>query len=117
MYGSSDRLQFASVDVDAAKDVAGVFQISAMPTFVVRKGQQKVEEVRTPDYFQPRRCPLNPVRPFGPQMKGANPAGLEALAKKYALEAGASAGPAEKGLEGFVSSRGLGEPRTELAGS
>lgn len=58
-----------------------------MPTFMVLKGSQKVEE-----------------------MKGANPAALTALLKKHAPSAaGGSAGasstaaPTEKGLEGFVS--------------
>lgn len=34
------------VDVDQAKDVAAHFQISAMPTFVVLKGNRKVEEMK-----------------------------------------------------------------------
>ncbi|ORY74282.1 thioredoxin-like protein 1-like protein [Leucosporidium creatinivorum] len=77
------RVQFLKVDVDQAKDVAAHFSVSAMPTFTVLKGKNKVDE-----------------------MKGANPAGLEALVRKHAPAAGSSAGPAEKGLEGFSSLNG-----------
>ncbi|GAA5887258.1 hypothetical protein JCM6882_002465 [Rhodosporidiobolus microsporus] len=76
------RVQFLKVDVDAARDVAARFQVSAMPTFVVMKGSSKVDE-----------------------MKGANPAGLMALVSKHApTGSAANAGsgvPVEKGLEGF----------------
>ena len=39
-------MQFLKVDVDAVPDVAQRFQVSAMPTFVVLKGANKVDEVR-----------------------------------------------------------------------
>ncbi|BGP46496.1 hypothetical protein JCM10450v2_002341 [Rhodotorula kratochvilovae] len=76
------RVQFLKVDVDAVPDVAQRFQVSAMPTFVVLKGANKVDA-----------------------MKGANPAGLTQLLNKWAptgaSAAGGSAAPTEKGLEGF----------------
>ncbi|GAA5839828.1 hypothetical protein JCM11251_001226 [Rhodosporidiobolus azoricus] len=74
------RVQFLKVDVDAARDVAASFSVSAMPTFVITRGGTKVDE-----------------------MKGANPAGLMALVKKHAPSGSASAAPKEKGLEGFSS--------------
>ncbi|GAA6055369.1 hypothetical protein JCM3770_001075 [Rhodotorula araucariae] len=76
------RVQFLKVDVDAVPDVAERFQVSAMPTFVVLKGANKVDE-----------------------MKGANPAGLTQLVTKWAptgtTATGSSTPPTEKGLEGF----------------
>ncbi|GAA5832691.1 hypothetical protein JCM3766R1_004300 [Sporobolomyces carnicolor] len=81
------RVQFLKVDVDRVQELAQEFRVQAMPTFMVLKGSQKVEE-----------------------MKGANPAALTALLKKHAPSAaGGSAGasstaaPTEKGLEGFTS--------------
>jgi thioredoxin 1 len=40
------NVNFLKCDVDAAKEVAGRYSISAMPTFVLLKGQTKVEQVR-----------------------------------------------------------------------
>ncbi|GAA5934901.1 uncharacterized protein JCM15063_003097 [Sporobolomyces koalae] len=79
------RVQFLKVDVDRAQDLAQEFGVSAMPTFLLLKGSQKLEEVR-----------------------GANPAALTALVKKHAPPAAAGAAststaPVEKGLEGFAS--------------
>ncbi|GAA5830576.1 hypothetical protein JCM5353_002917 [Sporobolomyces roseus] len=78
------RVQFLKVDVDRAEDVAQEFRVQAMPTFMILKGSQKMEE-----------------------LKGANPGALTALVKKYAPAAGGAAsgstGPVEKGLEGFAS--------------
>ncbi|GAA5876561.1 hypothetical protein JCM16303_003580 [Sporobolomyces ruberrimus] len=84
----SGRVQFLKVDVDRAQDLAQEFQVQAMPTFMIMKGSQKIDE-----------------------MKGANPAGLMALVKKHAPAAGGASGskvsgssaPVEKGLEGFAS--------------
>ncbi|GAA5921550.1 hypothetical protein JCM3775_003100 [Rhodotorula graminis] len=78
-------VQFLKVDVDQVPAVAQRFSVSAMPTFVVLKGSNKVDE-----------------------MKGANPAGLMQLVKKHApTSASASSSgpqaPQEKGLEGFTS--------------
>lgn len=79
-------MQFLKVDVDRAEDVAQEFRVQAMPTFMVLRGSQKIDE-----------------------LKGANPGALTALVKKYAPAIGASASgskePVEKGLEGFVSSQ------------
>lgn len=68
--------------------MAQEFRVQAMPTFLVMKGSQKIDE-----------------------MKGANPAALMALVKKHAPSSGSggasgsgsSSTPIEKGLEGFVS--------------
>lgn len=97
MLTPSDAAQFLKVDVDRAQDLAQEFQVQAMPTFMIMKGSQKIDE-----------------------MKGANPAGLMALVKKHAPAAGGASGskvsgssaPVEKGLEGFVShSRSILLPR------
>ncbi|KAK4058505.1 hypothetical protein OIO90_000667 [Microbotryomycetes sp. JL221] len=79
------RIQFAKVDVDQATDVAATYSISAMPTFIMLRGTQKIGEV-----------------------KGADPSGLENLCRQHAPETGASSssGPTEKGLEGFSSLNG-----------
>lgn len=69
--------------MDKAKDVAQHFKISAMPTFIMLKGRNAVET-----------------------MRGADPAGLEALVRKHApatAASGSGSAPVEKGLEGFVS--------------
>lgn len=81
---SPSRFQFLKVDVDAVPDIARKFSVSAMPTFVILKGANKVDE-----------------------MKGANPAGLMAMVSKHAPASGGagasgSGAPVEKGLEGFV---------------
>ncbi|GAA5975585.1 hypothetical protein JCM5350_002659 [Sporobolomyces pararoseus] len=84
----SGRIQFLKVDVDRVQDLAQEFRVQAMPTFLVMKGSQKIDE-----------------------MKGANPAALMALVKKHAPSSGSggasgsgsSSTPIEKGLEGFAS--------------
>ncbi|GAA5953106.1 hypothetical protein JCM3765_007410 [Sporobolomyces pararoseus] len=84
----SGRVQFLKVDVDRVQDLAQEFRVQAMPTFMIMKGSQKIEE-----------------------MKGANPAALIALLKKHAPASGSggasgsnsSSVPVEKGLEGFAS--------------
>ncbi|KAL8286499.1 hypothetical protein RQP46_004516 [Phenoliferia psychrophenolica] len=78
------RVSFFKVDVDKSQDIAKHFGVTAMPTFVILKGRNKVEE-----------------------MKGANPSGLEALVRKHApsgaaAASGSGAAP-EKGLEGTSS--------------
>jgi len=40
------NVNFLKCDVDAARDVAGRYTVSAMPTFVFLKGQTKVDQVR-----------------------------------------------------------------------
>lgn len=40
------RIVFAKVDVDAQKDIASTYGISAMPTFLVLKGSKVVETIR-----------------------------------------------------------------------
>lgn len=42
----SGRIVFCKVDVDAQRDVAGVYGISAMPTFLILKGSAVKETVR-----------------------------------------------------------------------
>ncbi|KAI5474176.1 thioredoxin family protein [Pseudohyphozyma bogoriensis] len=74
------RVQFLKVDVDAVPDVARQFNVTAMPTFVVLKGNQKVGE-----------------------MKGANGPELEALVRKHAPTSAAGSSAPEKGLENFGS--------------
>ncbi|KAH8099318.1 thioredoxin-domain-containing protein [Cristinia sonorae] len=54
------NVNFLKCDVDAAKDVAGRYRVSAMPTFIFLRGSTQVDQVR-----------------------GANKAGLEAAVKKY----------------------------------
>ncbi|KAM0788507.1 hypothetical protein ACM66B_001638 [Microbotryomycetes sp. NB124-2] len=83
-----NRIQFAKVDVDQARDVAAAYSIKAMPTFVLLRGTQKLGEVQ-----------------------GANPAELENLCRQHAPAAGtsgasSSSAPAEKGLEGTTSLNG-----------
>ncbi|EMD41846.1 hypothetical protein CERSUDRAFT_110406 [Gelatoporia subvermispora B] len=65
-------VNFLKCDVDAAKDVAGVYNVTAMPTFVFLKGTTKVDQVR-----------------------GANRAALESTLKKHA--SGSSAAFSGKG--------------------
>jgi len=40
------NVNFLKCDVDAAKDVAGRYSVSAMPTFIFLKGSNKVDQVR-----------------------------------------------------------------------
>ncbi|EEB94670.1 hypothetical protein MPER_06480 [Moniliophthora perniciosa FA553] len=40
------NVNFLKCDVDAAKDVAGEYQVSAMPTFIFLKGSSKADQVR-----------------------------------------------------------------------
>ncbi|GJE87699.1 thioredoxin family protein [Phanerochaete sordida] len=54
-------VNFLKCDVDAARDVAGQYKVSAMPTFIFLKGSTKVDEV-----------------------KGANKAGLQATVRRHA---------------------------------
>lgn len=95
-------MQFLKVDVDAVPEVAQLFRVSAMPTFVILQGSNKVEE-----------------------MKGADPARLEAMVRKHATvgssvsSSGGSSSTTvvEKGLEGFVRSPSVSRhsciPRTD----
>ncbi|PFH52222.1 hypothetical protein AMATHDRAFT_140468 [Amanita thiersii Skay4041] len=43
------NVNFLKCDVDAAKDVASRFSVSAMPTFIFLKGSSKVDQVRGAD--------------------------------------------------------------------
>ncbi|KAJ6519963.1 thioredoxin-domain-containing protein [Mycena sanguinolenta] len=54
-------VNFFKCDVDAAKDVAALYRVSAMPTFIFLKGSTKVDQVR-----------------------GANRAELESTVKRHA---------------------------------
>ncbi|KIL71483.1 hypothetical protein M378DRAFT_155057, partial [Amanita muscaria Koide BX008] len=63
------NVNFLKVDVDAAKDVASRYSISAMPTFIFLKGSEKVDQVR-----------------------GANRAALEAALLKHSSGSGAFSG-------------------------
>lgn len=78
-----DLEQFFKCDVDKAPEVSQRFGVTAMPTFAVLRGSNKVDEV-----------------------KGANAPALQALVSRYAPTGSsadaASGAPAEKGLEGFV---------------
>jgi len=40
------NVNFFKCDVDAAKDVAALYSVSAMPTFIFLKGSTKVDQVR-----------------------------------------------------------------------
>ncbi|KAF7339351.1 Thioredoxin-domain-containing protein [Mycena sanguinolenta] len=55
------NVNFFKCDVDAAKDVAALYRVSAMPTFIFLKGSTKVDQVR-----------------------GANKAELESTVKRHA---------------------------------
>ncbi|KAJ3750778.1 thioredoxin-domain-containing protein [Lentinula detonsa] len=54
------NVNFMKCDVDAARDVASLYRVSAMPTFVFLQGSTKVDQVR-----------------------GANKGGLEAAIRKH----------------------------------
>ncbi|KAF9074852.1 thioredoxin-like protein [Rhodocollybia butyracea] len=54
------NVNFMKCDVDAAKDIASFYRVSAMPTFIFLKGSLKVDQV-----------------------KGANKAGLEAAIRRH----------------------------------
>ncbi|KAJ7103384.1 thioredoxin-domain-containing protein [Mycena belliarum] len=43
------NVNFFKCDVDAAKDVASLYRVSAMPTFIFLKGSTKVDQVRGAD--------------------------------------------------------------------
>jgi len=43
------NVNFFKCDVDAAKDVAELYRVAAMPTFIFLKGSTKVDQVRGPD--------------------------------------------------------------------
>ncbi|KAI0784951.1 thioredoxin-like protein [Abortiporus biennis] len=61
------NVNFLKCDVDAAKDVAAEYKVSAMPTFIFLKGRTKVDQVR-----------------------GADKGALEATIKKHAGSTGSS---------------------------
>ncbi|KAJ4485795.1 thioredoxin-domain-containing protein [Lentinula aciculospora] len=54
------NVNFMKCDVDAARDVASLYRVSAMPTFIFLRGDTKVDQVR-----------------------GANKSGLEAAIRKH----------------------------------
>ncbi|KAF8514741.1 thioredoxin-domain-containing protein [Gautieria morchelliformis] len=43
------NVNFLKCDVDAVKEIAQAYQVSAMPTFIFLKGSQKVDQVRGAD--------------------------------------------------------------------
>ncbi|KAK7465428.1 mitochondrial thioredoxin [Stygiomarasmius scandens] len=43
------NVNFLKVDVDAAKDVASLYKVSAMPTFIFLRGETKIDQVRGAD--------------------------------------------------------------------
>merc|ERR1712037_853357 len=45
MAGKMDNVVFLKVDVDEAEDVAGEYNISAMPTFVFLKDGKKIDDL------------------------------------------------------------------------
>ncbi|KAF5368334.1 hypothetical protein D9758_002223 [Tetrapyrgos nigripes] len=61
------NVNFLKCDVDAAKDVAGLYKVTAMPTFVFLKGETKIDQVR-----------------------GANKAALQAALEKHAVSSSSS---------------------------
>jgi len=63
------NVNFLKCDVDAAREVASRYSISAMPTFIFLKGSTKVDQVR-----------------------GANKAGIEAALRKHSSSSSTSGG-------------------------
>ncbi|KAJ7727835.1 thioredoxin-domain-containing protein [Mycena maculata] len=61
------NVNFFKCDVDATPDVASLYRVSAMPTFIFLKGSTKVDQVR-----------------------GANKAELESALRRHSSESGAS---------------------------
>eukprot|EP01035_Chromulina_nebulosa_P021027 gene21027-27250_t len=57
------QVKFLKVDVDKNKDIAGVYQVSAMPTFIFLKNRQVID-----------------------QLKGADPHGLEAKVNQHKVD-------------------------------
>ncbi|KAF8899023.1 thioredoxin-like protein [Infundibulicybe gibba] len=62
------NVNFLKCDVDAARDVASLYSVSAMPTFIFLKGEAKVDQVR-----------------------GANKAALESALRRHATDTSSSA--------------------------
>ncbi|THV07499.1 thioredoxin-domain-containing protein [Dendrothele bispora CBS 962.96] len=63
------NVNFLKCDVDAAKDVASLYKVSAMPTFVFLRGETKIDQVR-----------------------GADRAALSATVKKHAASSSSGSG-------------------------
>ncbi|CAK5264965.1 unnamed protein product [Mycena citricolor] len=98
------NVNFFKCDVDAAKDVAQLYSVSAMPTFIFLKGSSKVDMVR-----------------------GANKAALESALKKHSSGSSESSaafsgrGQTLGGAQGPVdisgqASAGLNQAKTAFAG-
>ncbi|KAJ3721751.1 thioredoxin-domain-containing protein [Lentinula raphanica] len=68
------NVNFMKCDVDAARDVASAYRVSAMPTFIFLVGNAKVDQVR-----------------------GANKSGLEQAIRKYSSGAAGSSAFSGKG--------------------
>ncbi|KAI0078863.1 thioredoxin-domain-containing protein [Panus rudis PR-1116 ss-1] len=87
------NVNFLKCDVDAAKDVAGLYGVSAMPTFIFLKGSAKVDQVR-----------------------GADRTALQAAVSKWASQSAGT--PAFQGtgrtLAGSSSSTPVGRQPTDL---
>ncbi|KAJ6621226.1 hypothetical protein B0H10DRAFT_2019305 [Mycena sp. CBHHK59/15] len=67
-------VNFFKCDVDAAKDIAALYRVSAMPTFIFLKGSMKVDQVR-----------------------GADRAGIESALRRHSGRSGSSSAFSGKG--------------------
>ncbi|KIY48235.1 thioredoxin-domain-containing protein [Fistulina hepatica ATCC 64428] len=89
------NVNFLKCDVDAAKDVAAMYNVSAMPTFVFLKGDTKVHQIR-----------------------GADRSGLETAVQRYSsgsAAGGATAAFSGKGQTlGSATTAGNNDPNTKL---
>jgi len=84
------NVNFLKCDVDAARDVASFYRVSAMPTFIFLQGNTKIHQVR-----------------------GANKSGLEAAIRKYSSGAAGATG----GFSGKGQTLGNGGDIMESSGS
>jgi len=88
------NVNFLKCDVDAARDVASRYSISAMPTFIFLKGSTKVDQVR-----------------------GANKSALESTLSRHASGTGSGGGFTGKGQTiGGPSSNTSGNPAPQAGG-
>ncbi|KAJ3994132.1 thioredoxin-domain-containing protein [Lentinula boryana] len=85
------NVNFMKCDVDAARDVASLYRVSAMPTFVFLQGSTKVDQVR-----------------------GANKGGLEAAIRKHSSGSPGSGAFTGKGQALGSSGGNDAEPSTSI---
>ncbi|KIK70670.1 hypothetical protein GYMLUDRAFT_210022 [Collybiopsis luxurians FD-317 M1] len=86
------NVNFLKCDVDAARDVASLYRVSAMPTFIFLRGSTKVDQVR-----------------------GANRTGLEAAIRKHSSTSSDSTGSfSGKGQTLGGGSADVAEPSASL---